>query len=77
MGNMIHAIPTLTRCGINESVLSVRIDGVFEKSVEHLKGKCLDILKYLQVEGQKHKHMLVSGRKEEKFVQEKVIGGVT
>ncbi len=70
MGKMIHALPTLTRFGISQSVLSVRIAVVFDKSLEQSREKCFDTFKYVQAENQKHKHALVFGRKEREFVQD-------
>jgi hypothetical protein len=75
MGNMMYALPNLMCRGMIESAKSVLIGLVFDECVERSADKCFDILKYVQAGSQRHKHMLMSGRKDVKFVQESFLGG--
>ncbi len=77
MVNMMYALPNLMRSGMIESAKSVLIDVVSDEYVERSADKCLDILKYVQAGSQRYKQTLMSGRKDGKFVQERILGGIT
>jgi hypothetical protein len=75
MGNMMYALPNLMCRGMIESAKSVLIDVVYDECVERSEDKCFDILKYVQAGSQRYKQMLMSGRKDGKFVHERFLGG--
>jgi hypothetical protein len=59
-----------------ESAKSVLIDVLSDEYVERSADKPFDILKYVQAGIERYKQMLMSGRKNGKFVQERFFGGV-
>jgi hypothetical protein len=59
-----------------ESAKSVLIDVLYDEYVERSADKRFDIFKYVQDGIQRYKQMMMSGRKDGKFVQERFFGGV-